>query len=681
MCGIFGLFVGKTSDLSVADWEKTLRSLFLLSESRGKEASGLAIATRDEIRVHKDSVSASKMLASTDYKAFSNRALLGRKDGRLGPLAALGHARLVTNGLQGIDDNNQPVPVGDAVVVHNGIVVNDVEIWERHPDLVRTGHVDTEVIAALLDRHHQRDGLAKATGHVFQNIYGETSIGAFFAGLNTALLATNTGSIYLVRSRDGGALFFASEASICETMVSHRHAAPAFAGQPNEQIRARHALMIDLDTLKSRVVDLEVAANEDDRQAVAFPQQLASMRRIEDKAERARAYQERLKRCTRCILPATMPGIIFDQDGVCSVCRSYSPWAKRSKDELIERFDRIRSNDGSPDCLVAFSGGRDSSMGLHLLKTKYNMNPLAYTYDWGMVTDLARRNQARMCGKLGVEHVWVSADIKAKRANIRRNVSAWLAKPDLGLVPLFMAGDKQYFWHANAMMRKTGLDLMVLCANEYERTDFKAGFLGVDYKSLDPNQPSALSAASKATMLAKYGMHFLKNPRYLNRSIFDTIGAFVSYYLVQQNYLPFFDYEDWDEDEINATLIGEYDWEVADDTSSTWRIGDGTAPFYNLIYFTVAGFSEADTFRSNQIREGVITREEALRQVADENRPRWDSVREYLQLIRLDFDETIRIIDRIPKLYLPRSEGGLIPDNELDKLVSTGTGTAVPLAA
>ena len=48
------------------------------------------------------------------------------------------------------------------------------------------------------------------------------------------------------------------------------------------------------------------------------------------------------------------------------------------------------------------------------------LNPIAYTYDWGMVTDIARRNQARLVGKLGVEHIIVSADITLKRNNIRK---------------------------------------------------------------------------------------------------------------------------------------------------------------------------------------------------------------------------------------------------------------------
>ena len=58
-----------------------------------------------------------------------------------------------------------------------------------------------------------------------------------------------------------------------------------------------------------------------------------------------------------------------------------------------------------------------------LLKIYLKLNPIAFTYDWGMVTDLARRNIARVCGKLGVENIIVSADIHWKRENIRKNIS------------------------------------------------------------------------------------------------------------------------------------------------------------------------------------------------------------------------------------------------------------------
>ena len=59
----------------------------------------------------------------------------------------------------------------------------------------------------------------------------------------------------------------------------------------------------------------------------------------------------------------------------------------------------------------------------------------------------------------------------------------------------------------------------------------------------------------------------------------DTAWAFACYYAIPHNYLNLFEYIPWDEDTINQTLIGEYNWETATDTKSTWRIGDGTAAF------------------------------------------------------------------------------------------------------
>ena len=95
----------------------------------------------------------------------------------------------------------------------------------------------------------------------------------------------------------------------------------------------------------------------------------------------------------------------------------------------------------------------------------------------------------------------------------------------------------------------------------------------------------------------------------------------------------------------------EYDWEVATDTKSTWRIGDGTASFYNYIYYTIAGFSEIDTFRSNQIREGMISSEEGLRFAEEENFPRYESLKWYLEILGLDFVRIIKSINCIPRIY------------------------------
>ena len=62
-----------------------------------------------------------------------------------------------------------------------------------------------------------------------------------------------------------------------------------------------------------------------------------------------------------------------------------------------------------------------------------------------MVNSLSRRNHARMLGALDVENILVSAPLQKKLAYIRYNIKAWMRRPDLGMVPFFMAGDKHFF--------------------------------------------------------------------------------------------------------------------------------------------------------------------------------------------------------------------------------------------
>jgi len=84
----------------------------------------------------------------------------------------------------------------------------------------------------------------------------------------------------------------------------------------------------------------------------------------------------------------------FDEEGVCDACRQAERkteeinWQEREL-ELRELCDRYRKDDGSYDCLVPGSGGKDSFYAAHMLKYKFGMNPLTVTWaphiytDWG----------------------------------------------------------------------------------------------------------------------------------------------------------------------------------------------------------------------------------------------------------------------------------------------------------
>jgi hypothetical protein len=255
-----------------------------------------------------------------------------------------------------------------------------------------------------------------------------------------------------------------------------------------------------------------------------------------------------------------------------------------------------------------------------------------------------------MSAKLGVENIVVAADITKKRENIRRNLSAWLRSPHLGMISILTAGDKHFFKHIETVKKQTRINLNLWGINPLETTHFKAGFLGV--------APDFISQSVYRTGFSKqldyHSKRFvamLQSPSYFNSSLIDTLsGEFYRSFSKKTGYHHMFDYWTWNEQEIDSVLINDYGWEVAPDTQTTWRIGDGTAGFYNYVYYSVAGFTEHDTFRSNQIREGQLSRKEALELVQSENRPRYENIKWYLDAVGLDFAETITTVNSIPSL-------------------------------
>lgn len=649
MCGIFGIACAHPDRLPPGLLASAAADLFRFSETRGREAAGVALHAGESIEVLKQAGSASAFLQSPRYRALvsellephaGNGSTLPRP-----PVALLGHSRLVTNGFQSNDENNQPVIVPGAVGIHNGIVTNEAELWARHPELERSSQVDTEVLLKVLHGHLAREGdPAGALRRTFEEMRGSASIAVLFSERPLLLLGTNTGSLFTVASPDGELIAFASERYILHKLVSGETFGALGGGLEPRQIRAYTGMAIDLESFEQQTLELrdgkaasDAARERGSRAPVAIHDRT---RRIAD-----------IRRCTRCILPATYPLIEFDSEGVCDYCRRWRPVRVKGAEALRAAVEPYRSKDGSPDCIVAFSGGRDSTYGLHYVKTVLGMNPIAFTYDWGMVTDLARRNQARICGKLGIEHILRSADIAKKRRYVRKNVEAWLHRPELGMVTLFTAGDKEFYGHARRLREETGVKLVIFCTgNMIEDTPYKTGFCGI--KERDHGMTlTGLWTGDKLRLLLYYMKQYALNPRYFNESLWDTMKAYWHTFVVKDDFLYLFHYLPWREEEIVSTIRREYDWEDAPDTKTTWRIGDGTAAFYNYIYYVMAGWTEDEVMLSNMIREGHIDRAEAVRRAEEYKKPRYPSIQEYAQMIGINFEETLSAIHAAPRLY------------------------------
>lgn len=123
-----------------------------------------------------------------------------------------------------------------------------------------------------------------------------------------------------------------------------------------------------------------------------------------------------MKRCKRCILPETFPGIQFDAEGICQYCRrtpATGAQAERRTDQkarLRARFEELVSqvhDRPGHHCLMSWSGGKDSTYTLWLLKEQYDLRVLAFTFDNGFVSPAALKNMGVVAENLKVDHVIV----------------------------------------------------------------------------------------------------------------------------------------------------------------------------------------------------------------------------------------------------------------------------------
>ena len=102
MCGIFGIAVRNDSSINSKQLKSIVTNLFKLSESRGKEAAGIAINSDNDIKVYKGPVPASVLINSKEFNEILDSALniSNKKLKYAQPVTIIGHSRLVTNGAQ-----------------------------------------------------------------------------------------------------------------------------------------------------------------------------------------------------------------------------------------------------------------------------------------------------------------------------------------------------------------------------------------------------------------------------------------------------------------------------------------------------------------------------------------------------------------------------------------------------
>ena len=186
-----------------------------------------------------------------------------------------------------------------------------------------------------------------------------------------------------------------------------------------------------------------------------------------------------VKFCTKCVMSNQRPTssiefkhtidskkntMNFDENGVCDACKAAEQkeninWGMR-EEELIKLLDKHRKNDGSYDCLVPGSGGKDSAYQAHVLKYKYGMNPLTYTWPPILYTDYGYENWKNWIEVGGFDNVTLKPNGKVMKLLTKLSIEN-IFHP----FQTFFFGQKNL---APKIAAKFGIDLVFFGENEAE---------------------------------------------------------------------------------------------------------------------------------------------------------------------------------------------------------------------
>ena len=345
--------------------------------------------------------------------------------------------------------------------------------------------------------------------------------------------------------------------------------------------------------------------------------------------------QQTAERCTSCILPRSTRGLNFNQDGVCDICSMQEKLRETNGDveekpgdiEKIIRKMRDLGKHRQYDCLVGFSGGRDSTYLLHQLVRIHKLRCVAAYYRTPFTDDVIEQNVQKTVNLLDVPLVNMKISQEFHRQYARKVLLLWKKTPRPELINLLCAPCKYVNAQVFRIARRYGIKSIVFGGNKYET--FQLGAASFSSKP-GHHVHSFTSQARRGFLVLKRGISFLMKHPHCVPLIPVGFKASVLYINPHTPYLrlhysdivriDYFRHTKYDESECNSVIISELGWCLPPGCNSYWRADCSMAELKNLLFQRTVGLSYMDAYLSNFLRSGEITRDEALSRLETEGR-------------------------------------------------------------
>ena len=309
--------------------------------------------------------------------------------------------------------------------------------------------------------------------------------------------------------------------------------------------------------------------------------------------------------CSKCVLPNTFPSIKFDDDGVCNYCHSFDRQENLTEQRTKHRakFESLfeeRKNKGDYDCLMCYSGGKDSTYTLHILKKTYNARILAVTMDNGFVSEKAFKNIQKVVESLNIDH--------------------YLIKPRFDVLKkIFVTCCSENLYSEKSLERASSIctSCMGLVKFISLRLAIEKNIPFITYGWSPGQAPIASSVFKNNPSMVRTMQNAIKNP--MSKIVGDLINPYFleeKHFDLPENFpynvnpLAFLDYN-----ESNIfNEIGKLGWEAPKDTDANSTNCLMNA-FANVVHKSRLHFHPYAFEIAGLVRENVITREEGIERI------------------------------------------------------------------
>ena len=328
--------------------------------------------------------------------------------------------------------------------------------------------------------------------------------------------------------------------------------------------------------------------------------------------------------CKNCVLTTAIPSVRIAPDGICNYCQKFKgkKYLDQQRVKLRQKFEFLikgKKSSVSPanssgstrisslrnyDVIVAYSGGKDSTFILDLLKSQYNLRILALTFDHGFISPYALENIKRVVETLGIDHITFKPDFLRTRE-------------------IFCYSIEHEFHPPKALERASSIcnSCMGLVKFITFRTAIEKEIPFIVY-GWSPGQAPIQSA-----ILKNHPSFIRKAQRLFLQPLEQAFGSDIRAYFLDERHLDndtgfpfpynisplaFFPYNEKDIYE----RIRELGWQIPQDTDTN-STNCLLNAFANQVHQAKHGYHPYAMEIAELVREGVLSRAEALRRLSE----------------------------------------------------------------